>query len=67
MGYQGNFESYRNLSQDNSNRYNSNKLSYWNRYKNTGIRHRHISGINKGFIRKILDLFKYGKLNRRFL
>lgn len=64
MGYTGNFESYKNLNRDNSYRHNNNKLSYWNKFKNSGINSRPINNVNKGFLRKILDLFKYGKLNR---
>jgi DNA polymerase/3'-5' exonuclease PolX len=64
MGYSGNFESYKNLNRDNSYRHNNNKLSYWNKFKTSRINSRPINNVNKGFIRKILDLFKYGKLNR---
>ena len=64
MGYNGNFESYKNLNRNPSYRHNNNKLSYWTKFKNSGIRTRRFSGIDKGYIRKILDFFKYGKLSR---
>lgn len=64
MGYKGNFESYKNLSKDYSDRFNSNKLSYWNSLKNSGVGFQNTYSNNKGFIRRLLNFIKYGRLGK---
>lgn len=64
MGYKGNFESYKNLTRDNPNRYNNHKWDHWNNLKGGISGARSVYKANKGFIRKFIDWLKYGKLNK---